>query len=106
MSDIVTAAAAEKLSFGETDPEKAALQQVAMVLATRKGSVPMYREFGFDWSVLDKPASIAEPLARAAIREAVERWCGGVTVKNISFQRDDRTGTLIPAVEVEIHAGT
>lgn len=104
MSYTVTAADAGGLRFGETDPGKAALQQVAMVLATRKGSVPMYREFGFDWSVLDRPMPVAEALARTLIREAVEQWCGGVTVTGVSFQRDDRTGTLIPTVEVEIRA--
>ncbi len=95
---------AGRINLRETDQVKAALQRVAMVLETRKGSVPMYREFGLDWSILDKPMPVAEMLARTMIREAIERWCEDVTVKGISFQRDEATGALIPTVEVDIHA--
>lgn len=92
--------------LNETDPVKAKLQEVAMVLGTIKGSIPMYRDFGaIERSVLDRPMPVAEMIARATIREGIEQWCKGVTVKKVSFQRDEKTGTLIPEVEVEIHEG-
>lgn len=80
---------------------QAKLQEIKMVMDTPKGSVPMYREFGFDWGVLDKPAPVAQLLCRATIPEAIERWVPGVRVVGISFGLDEKTGTLIPVVEVE-----
>lgn len=79
---------------------EAKLQEVKMVMDTPKGSVPMYREFGFDWSVLDKPAPVAQMLCRATIPETIERWVQGVRVTGLSFGMDEKTGTLIPVVEV------
>lgn len=92
------------IALNETDPVKAKLQEVAMVLETIKGSIPMYRDFGaIEPSVLDKPMPVAEMLTRTMVREGIERWCEGVTVKGVSFARDEKTGTLVPSVEVEVN---
>ena len=105
MTYTVTAGNDSAVCLWETDPIKAKLQEVRLVTETIKGSVPMFREFGcLDPEVLDKPMPVAEMMTRTMVREGVERRCEGVAVKGVSFQRDEKTGTLVPAVEVEIHA--
>ncbi len=105
MTYTVKAGDGETVCLWESDPIKAKLQEVRLVMETIKGSVPMFREFGcLDPKVLDKPMPVAEMMTRTMVREGVERWCRGVTVKGVSFQRDEKTGTLSPVVEVEIHA--
>lgn len=105
MTYTVTAGEGGSVSLWETDPVKAKLQEVSMVLGTVKGSVPMFRDFGsVDPSVLDKPMPVAKMMTRTMVREGIERWCEDVTVKSVSFQRDEKTGTMITTVEVEIYA--
>lgn len=91
------------LQFGETDPVRSILQNIAVILSTPKGTVPLYREFGLDWTMLDKPAPVARVLMIAEVREAIERWEPRATVTDISFSEDPaRQGVLMPVVEVEI----
>lgn len=103
MSYTVSASDLNKLRFNEEDTLNAVLQNIAVILSTPKGSVPMYRDFGLDWSFLDKPIPVAKVLMVAPVREAIERWEPRASVLDVSFSEDPaRPGVLIPTVEVEI----
>jgi len=86
-----------------TDTVSSVLEGIQLVLSTPKGTVPMYRDFGLNMDFLDMPYPGAEQMARAEIREAVERWEPRATVTDVTFVRDGANGRLIPTVEVEIH---
>lgn len=103
MSYKVTAADLNNLRLNETDPVKSVLQNVAIIIATRKGSVPLYREFGLSWAFLDRPIPAAKPMFFAEIKEAVEEFEPRAEVLNVTFAEDPLTpGKLIPTVEVNI----
>ncbi len=94
------------LRLGETDTVEAILRNVAVILATPQGSVPLYRDFGLPWDFVDKPIPIARTMMVAPIREALERWEPRAAFAAIDFQLDPaRPGRLIPVVEVEIDVG-
>lgn len=87
-----------------TDTVQSVLQNIAVILSTPKGTVPMYRDFGIDTRFLDSPIPTAELQMRSEIREMVEKWEPRATVKAITFSREAAAdGKLIPIVEVEIH---
>ncbi len=92
-----------KLRFNEQDTVASVLQNIAMILSTPKGSVPMHRDFGLEMEFLDMPTSQAEVLMVAPVREAVEMWEPRAVVQGVTFLRDSgRPERLIPCVEVEI----
>ena len=101
MSYLVSAADASCLRLNETDTVLSVLQNVALILATPKGTVPMYREFGVEQEFLDLPGPAAKVRMIAPIREAVERWEPRATVKSVTFTGED--GHLVAHVEVEIN---
>lgn len=104
MSYTVSATDLGRLRFNESDTVNSVLQNIAVILSTPKGTVPLYRDFGLDWSFLDKPIPVAKVLMVAPVREAVQRWEPRATVRDVSFAADpSQPGTLIPTVEVEIH---
>ena len=72
MEYTVSATDLANLRLNETDEVKEVLRNVAVILATPKGSVPMYRDFGLDMSFLDKPANVAKNMAVIPVREAIE----------------------------------
>ena len=104
MSYTVSAQDLNKIRLNEPETVNSVLQNVALILATPKGSSPMYRDFGLDREFLDMPTPEAEVRMIRPIREAIEQWEPRATVKDISFTRSaDGSGRLIAHVEIEIN---
>lgn len=104
MSYFVSAGDLNKLQLNETDTVKSVLQNVAVILSTPKGTVPMYRDFGVNTDFLDLPMTAAKARMTAEVREAVETWEPRATVVGIRFSDEKAAqGVLMPIVEVEIN---
>lgn len=90
----------------ETDEVKEILRNVAVILATPKGSVPMYRDFGLDMRFLDKPLSVAKNAAVIPVREAIEQWEPRAVFKGMTLVPDPANpGKLTFSVKIEIKEG-
>ena len=104
MKYVVTAENA-KLKLNETDRVKSILQNIGIILRTREGTVPLYREFGLPMNFLDRPMATALPAMVIEIREAVAKFeprAELLEVKAVPGVRNDNTETMRLAVEVEI----
>lgn len=81
---------------------------LSMIVATRIGSTPLYREFGTDWAWVDVPEPHAMARFRADIISAVEKYEPRVRIISVSF-RKDRTkaadGRLSPLVRFRLAEG-
>lgn len=100
-----TVAAGAALTLNETDPAASVLQNVAIILATRRGSCPLYRDFGISMDFLDRPMPVAKTLAYAEIKEAIETYEPRAQVVNVTFEESpEHPGQLKPVVEVNIDA--
>ena len=103
MSYTVRATDLNNIRFNDPELVSSVLQNIAVILATPKGSVPQYREFGLSATMLDKPIPVAKMMMRADVREAIERWEPRAQFVSITFEeRVTQPGTLWPTVEVEI----
>ena len=99
----ITASEVGAIRLNETDTVKSILQNVSIILRTIKGSCPMYRGFGVDATLIDRPIPAAKVLLFSQIREAIEEYEPRVRVKSVDFDtRSEMQGALIPIVEVEI----
>lgn len=79
------------------------LQNVATILSTPKGSVPLDREFGVDVSFLDRPVQVAKVMMLSAVTEAIEEFEPRAKVERVTVAIDEtEPGRLIPTVEVSI----
>lgn len=91
------------LTLCENDTVKSVLQNLYLLYTTRKGSIPMYREFGLDMSFIDKPTNVARTLMAAEVRKATERFEPRAKYTDIKFEDDtENPGKIIPIVEVDI----
>lgn len=103
MSYTVTAGEKRKITLNEADSKASVLQNVAMILSTPKGSVPMYRDFGVRTEAVDRPIHAAKALLRGQIKEAVELYEPRAEVKRVTFRQDRADPSrLIPTVEIEL----
>lgn len=99
----VNAYSLRKIILNETDPVKSVLQNVAIILATIQGTVPLYREFGIPRDMVDRPISVAKVIMTSRVKEAVERFEPRASVVSVRCQEDEGVpGRLVPTVEVEI----
>ena len=81
------------------------MQNVAVILATPKFSVPLDRGLGMNMNFLDKPVPSAKVLAIGDVMDAIEEGEPRVKVREVDFLEDGMTGRLVPVAEVEIIDG-
>ena len=85
----------------ESNEEKSIAQNVAVLLNTKKGTVPMYRDFGIPMEYIDKPSNVAEAILVAEITDALAEYEPRATLDDVSVEYDE-TGKMIVTVEVKI----
>lgn len=88
------------LSLAENDEAKSVLQNIFLIISTKKGTVPMYRDFGIPMEYIDKPIEIAKTIMASEINEAVGKYEPRAKVKRIIF--NNKKDTLSAVVEVEL----
>jgi len=104
MSYLVSSRDIGKIKLLESDTVTSVMQNIAIILSTKRGTVPLYREFGLPMNFVDKPIPVAKALAVAEITEAIAEFEPRARLKDITFEIDeDVPGKLIPTVEVEIN---
>lgn len=103
MSYFVSAADADKIVLSESDTVRSVLQNIKIILATQRLTVPLYREFGMEMRFVDKPIPVARSMIVMDIKEAIARWEPRAEFISVQFEGDESApGKLIPIVEVEI----
>ena len=103
MSYYVSATDLGNIRLNELETVNSVLQNIALILATPKGSVPFYRDFGISNEFLDKPMPVAKAMMIGEVREAIETWEPRARVASVRFEENGlEPGRLIPTVEVEI----
>lgn len=90
--------------LGETDTVNSVLQNVGLILRTRRGSCPMYREFGLPMEFLDRPATVVQALLLNEVKTAVEEYEPRAEVTDVLVaESQEDLGKIVPIVEVLIH---
>lgn len=89
------------MQFQQEDKVLSVLQNIALLLNTKKGTIPMYREFGLDMNFIDKPVEVAETIAFSEITDAVEEFEPRAAVVDVTFEKT-ADGRMSIVVEVEI----
>ena len=93
------------LSLGETDPVLSVIQNIAIILNTRQGTCPFFRDFGLRQDYLHRPINVVKAMLISEIHEAIAIFEPRANVLKISFEaEDEKPDRLVPVVEVEINA--
>ncbi|MHC1747428.1 MAG: GPW/gp25 family protein [Cellulosilyticaceae bacterium] len=79
------------------------LQNISIIIATPKYSVPLNRNFGVEVSMLDAPIEIAENIFTAKVIEAIQDFEPRAKVTKVTYFKNHAEGKLIPKVQVVIN---
>lgn len=97
----ITISALREINMEPQNETEEIMQNVAVILATPKFSVPLDRGLGLQMTFLDKPVPAARPLAIGEIMDAIEEGEPRVRVKEVDFLENEMIGRFVPVVEVE-----
>lgn len=85
---------------GELTKKEAIRRELTVLFGTRKGEQALDRNFGIDWSFLDKPLEVAKAMLSAEIITQTAAYVPAAIVSNIEFSADVN-GNLNPTVSIE-----
>lgn len=107
MTYTVKASDLSHLTLNEGNTVASVVQNVAVILNTWKGEVPLFRDFGIDPELLHRPINVAKALLRADIIDTIGKYEPRATVMNVTFEADSLfPDRLNPIVELEVDDGT
>lgn len=79
------------------------MQNVGIIIASPKFSVPLDRELGTTHSQLDTPTNLAQPMLIMEIIDAVEKYEPRAEIINIEIITDEaHLGKIYPRVEMVV----
>lgn len=88
--------------FPKTLMEEVA-QNVGIIIASAKFSVPLDRDFGTSHSQIDTPINLAQPRLIMEIIDAVEKYEPRAEIISIDIKQDEaQAGKIIPVVEMGV----
>lgn len=88
----------QKIQIGATGLQ-GLYQEIHTLLATRKGSVPLDRDFGVSWDFVDSPINEAKPAIVAELVMQLQKYIPRIKVTGIEFESmPNLNGRLYPKI--------
>jgi phage baseplate assembly protein W len=78
------------------------MQNVRTILTTRRGTVPLDRNFGVSFEFLDSPINTTRAKAEQEIFMQLKRYEPRAVLKQIQWVTDVISGQISPTVKVEV----
>jgi phage baseplate assembly protein W len=78
------------------------MQNVRTILTTRRGTVPLDRDFGISFEFLDGPVNTTQAKAEQEIFLQLKKYEPRVILKQIVWNTDILSGQILPVVKVEV----
>lgn len=95
----------DSVNFAPGTEVEEILQNVRTILNTRKGTVPLDRDFGVSWEYIDQPIPVAKALLQSSVIDAIEQYEPRAYVEAVEFKDDNEDameGILKPIVTISI----
>jgi phage baseplate assembly protein W len=78
------------------------MQNVRTILTTRRGTVPLDRDFGISFDFLDSPINTTRAKAEQEIFLQLKKYEPRAVLKQIIWETDVISGQISPSVKVEV----
>jgi len=102
MASVTLESMPREIMFGVTDVILEVMQNCRTILTTRKGTVPLDREFGIAADFLDSPMPTVRAEAEQDIFMAIRRYEPRAVLKEITWDADILSGKVMPRIKIEV----
>lgn len=65
------------------------MNKIKLLFTTPKGSIPYDRDYGIDFSIIDKPISIVKGLLMVSYIDALRRYVSNISIEDIYLEIKD-----------------
>jgi phage baseplate assembly protein W len=79
------------------------MQNVRIILTTRRGTVPLDRDFGISFEFLDSPINTTRAKVEQEIFLQLKKYEPRAILKQIMWETDVTSGQISPSVKVEVN---
>jgi phage baseplate assembly protein W len=79
------------------------IQNVRTILTTRRGTVPLDRDFGISFDFLDSPVNMTQAKAEQEIFLQLKKYEPRAALKQIIWESGVLSGQILPSVRVEVN---
>lgn len=91
-----------KIRFDYDSPEaEDILRCLETLYSTRKGSQPLDRNLGLDWSFIDKPLPVAQQEYAFEVIKKTKEYEPRVKVQDVTYEFDEINGKMKPVITLE-----
>lgn len=88
-----------KIRFDYDSPEtEDILRCLETLYSTRKGSQPLDRNLGLDWSFIDKPLPVAQQEYAFEVIKKTKEYEPRVNVQDVTYEFDEINGQMKPVI--------
>lgn len=89
-------------NIGYSTKEKRVLESINNLLNTKAGTLAGNREFGLDYSCLDKPIKVAEALLIQDIYVKVQQFEPRANIQSVNCTIDGKDGKITTRMVIEV----
>ena len=101
MESFTVEALPKDIVFGTTGVVEV-LQNVRTIISTRKGTVPLDRDFGISFDFLDTPIDTVRGLIQTEIFMALRKYEPRAELREITWDMEPMAGRVVPKVSVNV----
>lgn len=105
INPVITYGIAKGIDFSPSTIEQEVAQNVRMIVTTVRGTVPLFRDFGIDVSLIDAPSAMAKAKLTADIIRQVKLFEPRALITKISY-RNTAIGQLQPVITLTVKGGS
>jgi len=92
------------VTYGLTGAEEV-MQNIQTILTTRRGTVPLDRDFGISFEFLDSPINKTKAKAEQEIFLQLKKYEPRAVLKQIIWDTDILSGQITPRVKIGVRNG-
>lgn len=105
MDEFEIVADLKNVVFSPVNTTQEIIQNVRTIISTRKGTVPLDRNFGLDWGFVDQPLAVSQAMLSAEVIQQVKKYEPRATVIRVGFDPTSNAadGQLMPVVVIGVN---
>jgi phage baseplate assembly protein W len=91
----------KEIVFGASGVQEV-MQNVKLIIMTRKGTQPLDRNFGISYTFLDSPMTRVQALIEQEIFMALRKYEPRAILKQVTWNGDPISGSVRPNVSIQV----
>lgn len=91
----------KNIDLSPANERQAIIQNIAIILDTIQNSCPMFRGLGLPSELYGRPLPAVENMMVGYIYDQIEEYEPRADIAEVTFEKDELKGTLIPIIFIE-----